>query len=73
MEGYGQTENSAMATATWPGDYVGGHCGGPAVCTLLKLADVPDMGYSAVGSFYLLLSGIFSQKIKEKLCSKGLI
>jgi len=47
MEGYGQTENSAMATATWPGDYVGGNCGGPAVCTLLKLADVPDMGYSA--------------------------
>uniref|UniRef100_A0A914D5H8 long-chain-fatty-acid--CoA ligase n=1 Tax=Acrobeloides nanus TaxID=290746 RepID=A0A914D5H8_9BILA len=50
MEGYGQTENSAMATATWPGDYVGGNCGGPAVCTLLKLEDVPDMDYS-VGEY----------------------
>jgi long-chain acyl-CoA synthetase len=48
MEGYGQTESTAMATATWPGDYAGGHCGGPAVCSLIKLADVPDMGYFAV-------------------------
>ena len=48
IEGYGQTECTAMATVTWPGDYEGGHCGGPAVCTLLKLEDVPEMNYFAV-------------------------
>ena len=39
---------SAMATITWPGEAVGGHCGGPAVCSLLKLEDVPDLNYYAV-------------------------
>ena len=37
-----------MATITWPGESVGGHCGGPAVCSLLKLEDVPDLNYYAV-------------------------
>lgn len=49
MEGYGQTETTALATATWLGDNVAGHTGGPGVCSLLKLEDVPDMGYFAVG------------------------
>jgi len=47
VEGYGQTESTAMATITWPGEAIGGHCGGPAVCSLLKLEDVPDLNYYA--------------------------
>lgn len=49
IEGYGQTECTAMATSTWPaqGEIRGGHCGGPAACTLLKLADVPELNYFA--------------------------
>jgi long-chain acyl-CoA synthetase len=46
-EGYGQTENTAMATLTWPGDPDGGHCGGPAVCATIKLGDVPELEYYA--------------------------
>lgn len=49
LEGYGQTECTAMATTTWPGDATGGHCGGPAVCTNIKLEDVPELNYFAVG------------------------
>ncbi|VDK17584.1 unnamed protein product [Anisakis simplex] len=45
--GYGQTECTALATSTWPCDTVGGHCGGPSTCTLLKLADVPELNYFA--------------------------
>lgn len=48
VEGYGQTESTAMATCTYPGEYFGGHCGGPAVCSTIKLADVPDLNYYAV-------------------------
>uniref|UniRef100_A0A915CUT6 long-chain-fatty-acid--CoA ligase n=1 Tax=Ditylenchus dipsaci TaxID=166011 RepID=A0A915CUT6_9BILA len=40
IEGYGQTESTALATSTWPGEHIGGHCGGPAVCSLIKLVDV---------------------------------
>lgn len=47
LEGYGQTECTAMATCTWPGEVKGGHCGGPSTCTLLKLADVPELNYFA--------------------------
>uniref|UniRef100_A0A915AGU2 Long-chain-fatty-acid--CoA ligase n=1 Tax=Parascaris univalens TaxID=6257 RepID=A0A915AGU2_PARUN len=47
VEGYGQTECTGLVTSTWPGDFVGGHCGGPATCTLLKLADVPELQYYA--------------------------
>uniref|UniRef100_A0A9J2P5Q8 Long-chain-fatty-acid--CoA ligase n=1 Tax=Ascaris lumbricoides TaxID=6252 RepID=A0A9J2P5Q8_ASCLU len=47
VEGYGQTECTGLVTSTWPGDFVGGHCGGPSTCTLLKLADVPELQYYA--------------------------
>ncbi|CAD6187804.1 unnamed protein product [Caenorhabditis auriculariae] len=46
-EGYGQTECTALATFTWLGDPAGGHCGGPAPCSLLKLGDVPELNYFA--------------------------
>jgi len=32
-----------MATGTWPGDCTGGHVGGPASCSLVKLADVEEL------------------------------
>ncbi|KAE9550027.1 hypothetical protein FO519_006755 [Halicephalobus sp. NKZ332] len=47
VEGYGQTEATAMTTCTWPGDPVGGHCGGPGTCSLIKLGDVPELEYFA--------------------------
>jgi long-chain acyl-CoA synthetase len=43
LEGYGQTETTALATGTWPGDCTGGHVGGPASCSLIKLADVEEL------------------------------
>ena len=46
-EGYGQTECSAAAMATVPGDFMSGHVGVPLTCNLVKLADVPDMNYYA--------------------------
>uniref|UniRef100_A0AC35GIV9 Long-chain-fatty-acid--CoA ligase n=1 Tax=Panagrolaimus sp. PS1159 TaxID=55785 RepID=A0AC35GIV9_9BILA len=46
-EGYGQTEATAMATLTWPGDPNGGHCGAPAVCATIRLGDVPELEYYA--------------------------
>nr|CAD2169435.1 unnamed protein product [Meloidogyne enterolobii] len=45
IEGYGQTECTAMAISTWPGETVGGQCGGPSTCSLIKLEDVPDLNY----------------------------
>ncbi|VDD94385.1 unnamed protein product, partial [Enterobius vermicularis] len=47
LEAYGQTECTAIATITWLTDNTAGHCGGPATCTVLKLADVPEMNYYA--------------------------
>uniref|UniRef100_A0A8R1DZ20 long-chain-fatty-acid--CoA ligase n=1 Tax=Caenorhabditis japonica TaxID=281687 RepID=A0A8R1DZ20_CAEJA len=45
VEGYGQTECTALATCAWMGDPSTGHCGAPAACALIKLADVPDLNY----------------------------
>ncbi|WKX99249.1 hypothetical protein Q1695_014269 [Nippostrongylus brasiliensis] len=45
VEAYGQTECTALATMTWPGDWTGGHCGGVAPCCNIKLADVPELNY----------------------------
>lgn len=39
--GYGQTECSAVATVTLPGDCEGGHVGGPAPACHVTLLDVP--------------------------------
>uniref|UniRef100_A0A183GCX2 long-chain-fatty-acid--CoA ligase n=1 Tax=Heligmosomoides polygyrus TaxID=6339 RepID=A0A183GCX2_HELPZ len=47
VEAYGQTECTAMATMTWPGDWQGGHCGGVAPCCNFKLIDVPELNYYA--------------------------
>ena len=47
FEGYGQTEATAGATITLPGDFSVGHVGTPLPCNLIKLVDVPDMNYFA--------------------------
>jgi len=44
-EGYGQTETTAAATATFANDPESGHVGGPYPCCYVKLVDVPDMHY----------------------------
>lgn len=48
VEGYGQTECTAIASFTWPNEIMGGHCGGVAPCSILKLGDVPELEYYAV-------------------------
>ncbi|CEF67818.1 Long-chain-fatty-acid--CoA ligase 6 [Strongyloides ratti] len=47
LEGYGQTECTALCTLTFPGDYTGGHTGSPAACNIIKLGDVPELNYFA--------------------------
>eukprot|EP00948_MAST-09A_sp_MAST-9A-sp1_P001934 g1934.t1 len=45
VEGYGQTESAAIATATFPDDLSVGHVGAPAPGNEIALFDVPEMGY----------------------------
>ena len=45
LEGYGQTESSAIITLTLPDDLSVGHVGIPAPCCDVMLEDVPEMGY----------------------------
>ncbi|GFN86278.1 long-chain-fatty-acid--coa ligase 5 [Plakobranchus ocellatus] len=58
LEGYGQTENSAVCTLTLVGDSEAGHVGPPLPCTMVKLADVPEMDY-------------YSNNNKGEVCLKG--
>ena len=45
FEGYGQTEATAVVTATRAGDIIPGHVGPPLPFCEVKLVDVPEMGY----------------------------
>ena len=47
FEGYGQTECTAGATFTLPGDSIAGHVGPPLPCNIVKVVDVPEMEYYA--------------------------
>ena len=47
FEGYGQTEGTAGATLSLPGDFSVGHVGAPLACNFIKLVDVPEMDYYA--------------------------
>ncbi|CAK80910.1 unnamed protein product (macronuclear) [Paramecium tetraurelia] len=47
LEGYGQTESSALSFSTAIWDPVSSHLGGPAANTEFKLVDVPEMNYTA--------------------------
>ncbi|CAK8672752.1 unnamed protein product [Clavelina lepadiformis] len=57
-EAYGQTESSSGICASCPGDYNTGSVGGPVLCNLVKLVDVPDKNY-------------FAKDGKGEICAKG--
>eukprot|EP00887_Chlorella_sp_A99_P004337 scaffold15.g4337.t1 len=46
LEGYGMTESSAIISVTPPGETVTGHVGPPNPACEVKLADLPEMGYT---------------------------
>ena len=46
VEGYGQTENAAAATCTYPDDFSVGHIGGPIPCNEVKVVDCPELGWT---------------------------
>jgi len=58
LEGYGQTENTGIATVTTVGDSEPGHVGPPIPCLMVKLEDVPEMNY-------------FSNNNQGEVCLKG--
>eukprot|EP00800_Vazella_pourtalesii_P017344 TRINITY_DN524_c0_g2_i2.p1 TRINITY_DN524_c0_g2~~TRINITY_DN524_c0_g2_i2.p1 ORF type:complete len:659 (+),score=132.98 TRINITY_DN524_c0_g2_i2:47-2023(+) len=47
LEGYGQTECTAGATISLPGESTAGHVGPPLPCNIVKVVDVPEMEYYA--------------------------
>jgi len=47
VQGYGMTENCASTTLALPSDYRGGHVGPPLKTVMVKLQDVPEMGYTS--------------------------
>ena len=57
-EGYGQTEATCSVTFTHPFDPCLGHCGAPVSCYMVKLVDVPEMGY-------------FADQDQGEICAKG--
>ena len=56
--GYGQTESSAGATLTLPGDGSSGHVGPPLSCNQIKLVSVEELGY-------------FAENNEGEVCFKG--
>jgi len=58
VEGYGQTECVAASTITIEGDFNAGHVGVPSPCNMIKLVDVPELGY-------------FSKQKAGEVCIKG--
>lgn len=61
LEGYGQTENTASATITLSTDPSSGHIGVPSPQTMVKLRDVPSMGYTSEDKPYA----------RGEICVKG--
>jgi long-chain acyl-CoA synthetase len=49
VQGYGLTETTAALSVQDLGDTSSGNVGAPAVCTEVKLVDVPEMGYTSSG------------------------
>ena len=45
LNGYGMTETFAKGCNTESRDHESGHSGGPGNCILVRLKDVPEMGY----------------------------
>ena len=46
-EGYGQTQNTVVATFQRIGDVTCGHVGGLVTTTEMKLMDIPEMNYTS--------------------------
>ena len=46
-EGYGQTQNTVVATFQRIGDVTCGHVGGIVTTTEMKLMDIPEMNYTS--------------------------
>lgn len=66
IQGYGQTETTSHATQTWLFDPEIGHVGSPIPSCMVKLVDVPAMGY--------LVSDVDSQgksTPRGEICFKG--
>lgn len=69
--GYGQTESGGCSSLSFAYDFRGDHVGGPVSCVMIKLVDVPDLGYFAAdGSGEVCIKGknLFSEyyKMPEK-------
>lgn len=47
LEGYGQTEGTALEVITLANDPLAGHVGGPALTNEIKLVDVPELNYTS--------------------------
>ncbi|KAI8873349.1 acetyl-CoA synthetase-like protein [Ramicandelaber brevisporus] len=62
VEAYGQSENTALSTATDPNDPDTGHVGGPQPGVLVKLIDVPEMNYTSADKPFP----------RGEICTKGL-
>jgi len=46
IEGYGMTETTGVATVMQGDDVKNGHVGGPVTNTMVKIVDVPELGYT---------------------------
>lgn len=57
-EAYGQTETAAATSCTVPGETQAGHVGPPLPCNMMKVVDIPEMGY-------------FASEGKGEVCIKG--
>lgn len=81
MEGYGATETGGACSVQIPGETTVGNVGPPFLCTMYKLADVPEMNLDAKrdnrGEICVYGSNIFKgyfkdeQKTKEVLTEDG--
>ncbi|XP_071105795.1 long-chain-fatty-acid--CoA ligase 5-like [Haliotis cracherodii] len=73
LEGYGQTECSAIATLQIVGDHLTGNVGPPLTCNQIKLADVAEMEYysgSNKGEVCIRGPNVFRGYLKDPVKTK---
>jgi long-chain acyl-CoA synthetase len=76
VEGYGQTECVAASTITLEGDSTPGHVGVPSPCNIIKLVDVPELGYFArdnAGEVCIKGSNVFKGYYKNEEQTKEVL
>ncbi len=81
IEGYGATESTAAAGMQIPGDISCGNVGPPFLCSMYKLADVPEMDLVAArdnkGEVNLIMLGLVrniilsSCDLKKDMCGRS--